>query len=214
MSARRVVVTGLGVICALGNNTSETWNAVSEGRSGIAPIRSIDLSKLRFRNGAQVCGYDPSKHFEASRARLLDPFSQFAVIQTCPGALREGRDCDRLEHGRPVHARRRVRETLPTQSKSSRSPGHSSRHGECGRQPYLNGVWHNGTCLHDLYGLLFLQPCHRPSFLDGSQWGCRTGHCRWQRGSFQLWLLKGLGGPASYIAGYVPAFLQRPAAQC
>jgi nodulation protein E len=80
MSARRVVVTGLGVICALGNNTSETWNAVSEGRSGIAPIRSIDLSKLRFRNGAQVCGYDPSKHFEASRARLLDPFSQFAVI--------------------------------------------------------------------------------------------------------------------------------------
>jgi nodulation protein E len=80
MSARRVVVTGLGVICALGHNTSETWNAVSEGRSGIAPIRSIDLSKLRFRNGAQVCGYDPSKHFEASRARLLDPFSQFAVI--------------------------------------------------------------------------------------------------------------------------------------
>ncbi len=80
MSARRVVVTGLGVICALGHNTYETWNAVSEGRSGIAPIRSIDLSKLRFRNGAQVCGYDPSKHFEASRARLLDPFSQFAVI--------------------------------------------------------------------------------------------------------------------------------------
>jgi nodulation protein E len=70
----------LGVICALGNNTSETWNAASDGRSGIAPIHSIDVTKLRFRNGAQVCGYDPSKHFEADRARLLDPFSQFAVI--------------------------------------------------------------------------------------------------------------------------------------
>jgi nodulation protein E len=80
MSARRVAVTGLGVICALGNNTSETWNAVSEGRSGIAPIHSIGLSKLRFRNGAQVRRYDPSKHFEANRARLLDPFSQFAII--------------------------------------------------------------------------------------------------------------------------------------
>jgi nodulation protein E len=80
MSARRVAVTGLGVICALGNNTSETWNAVCENRSGIAPIHSIDLSRLRFRNGAQVPGYDPSTHFEATRIRLLDPFSQFAIV--------------------------------------------------------------------------------------------------------------------------------------
>ena len=80
MSTRRVAVTGLGVISALGNNTSETWNAVSEGRSGIAPIHSIDVSKLRFRYGAQVCRYDPSKYFEADHARLLDPFSQFAII--------------------------------------------------------------------------------------------------------------------------------------
>ncbi|MGA8438730.1 MAG: beta-ketoacyl-[acyl-carrier-protein] synthase family protein [Candidatus Sulfotelmatobacter sp.] len=80
MSTRRVAVTGLGVICALGNNTSETWSAVCEGRSGIAPIHSIDISKLRFRYGAQVCRYEPSAYFEADQARLLDPFSQFAVI--------------------------------------------------------------------------------------------------------------------------------------
>lgn len=80
MSTRRVAVTGLGMICALGNNTSETWNAICEGRSGIAPIHSIDVSKLRFRYGAQVCRYDPSKYFEANYARLLDPFSQFAII--------------------------------------------------------------------------------------------------------------------------------------
>src|SRR3984885_9194284 len=80
MSTRRVAVTGLGVICALGHNTSETWNAICEGRSGIAPIHSIDVSKLRFRYGAQVCRYDPSKYFEANHARLLDPFSQFAII--------------------------------------------------------------------------------------------------------------------------------------
>ena len=80
MSMRRVAVTGLGVICALGNNTSETWNAICEGRSGISPILSVDVSKLRFRYGAQVCRYDPSKYFEANRARFLDPFSQFAII--------------------------------------------------------------------------------------------------------------------------------------
>jgi nodulation protein E len=90
MSARRVAVTGLGVICALGNNTSETWKAVCEGRSGIAPIHSIDLSKLRFRNGAQVRRYDPGKHFEANRVRLLDPFSQFAVIAAREALLDSG----------------------------------------------------------------------------------------------------------------------------
>ena len=194
MSARRVAVTGLGVICALGNNTSETWNAVSEGRSGIAPISSIDLSKLRFRNSAQVCRYDPSKHFEANRAHLLDPFSQFAIIapgkpwkfwnHTYSGASRERRHCDRLGHGWPVHARRRIRGTLPAESGSSRSSDHSSRHGECRRQPNLNGVWYNRPSLHHLHGLSFRQPCHRPSFLDGSPWDRRTGHCRWQQGPF------------------------------
>ena len=78
--ARRVAVTGMGVICALGNNAVETWNAVSQGRSGIAPIDSVDTSKLRFRNGAQIPRYDPDKHFDVNRARSLDPFSQFAVI--------------------------------------------------------------------------------------------------------------------------------------
>ena len=78
--ARRVAVTGMGVICALGNNTGETWNAVSQGRSGIAAIDSVDTSKLRFRNGAQIPRYDPGKHFDANRIRSLDPFSQFAVI--------------------------------------------------------------------------------------------------------------------------------------
>ena len=80
MGRRRVVVTGLGAICALGQNIAEMWAAVCEGRSGIAPIHSVDVSDLRFQNGAQVPGYDCAQHFEANRAIFLDPFSQFAVI--------------------------------------------------------------------------------------------------------------------------------------
>src|ERR1035437_36368 len=80
MGARRVAVTGLGVICALGNNVSEMWNAVCEGRSGIAPIHCADASELRFRNGAQVSRYDAGEYFEATRASFLDPFAQFALI--------------------------------------------------------------------------------------------------------------------------------------
>lgn len=80
MGARRVAVTGLGAISALGNNICETWDAVCEGRSGIAPIHSVDVTDLRFKNGAQVSGYDSAKHFEGNRAMFLDPFAQFAVV--------------------------------------------------------------------------------------------------------------------------------------
>jgi nodulation protein E len=80
MSVRRVAITGLGMISALGHSVSETWRAVTECRSGIGPIHSVDISRLRFKNGAQIPGYDGSKHFEANRIRLLDPFSQFALI--------------------------------------------------------------------------------------------------------------------------------------
>ena len=83
MGARRVAITGLGMIGALGNNVSESWDAVREGRSGIAPLHSIDgpaASGLRFSNGAQVSGYCACQHFTANQAALLDPFAQFAVI--------------------------------------------------------------------------------------------------------------------------------------
>ena len=80
MNPRRVAVTGLGVICALGHDVAEVWSALREGRPGIAPIHSVDLSQLRFRNGAQIHDYDPGKHFEASRTDLLDLFAQFALI--------------------------------------------------------------------------------------------------------------------------------------
>jgi nodulation protein E len=80
MSKRRVAITGLGVICALGSHTAAVWDSLRAGRCGIARMDSVDLSKLRFQNGAQVHGYDAGKHFEPKQADLLDRFAQFALI--------------------------------------------------------------------------------------------------------------------------------------
>jgi nodulation protein E len=80
MSRRRVAITGLGAISALGNNIPETWDAVCHGRSGVAPIQGVDVADMRFQNGAQVSNYDPLAHFTANRALYMDPFAQFAVI--------------------------------------------------------------------------------------------------------------------------------------
>lgn len=80
MGARRVVVTGLGVISALGQNAAEFWTALRECRSGIGPIDLLDCTNLRFRNGAQVWGYNPDRYFEPKAAAFLDRFAQFGVI--------------------------------------------------------------------------------------------------------------------------------------
>jgi nodulation protein E len=78
--ARRVAVTGLGAICALGRDVSRIWSALCDGRSGIARIESVDVSGLRFQNGAEVKAFDPAEHFDPAHADVLDRFAQFAVI--------------------------------------------------------------------------------------------------------------------------------------
>ena len=77
---RRVVVTGLGVISALGGTSGEFWQALQAGRSGIAPIEAVDRALLRFSNGAEVRNYSPARHFDEKEIGLLDRFAQFGAI--------------------------------------------------------------------------------------------------------------------------------------
>jgi nodulation protein E len=87
---RRVAITGLGAVSALGNNIPETWDAVCHARSGVAPIQGVDVTDMRFQNGAQVSNYDPLTHFTANRALFMDPFAQFAVIAAREAVLDSG----------------------------------------------------------------------------------------------------------------------------
>ncbi|MGD0957532.1 MAG: beta-ketoacyl-[acyl-carrier-protein] synthase family protein [Candidatus Acidiferrales bacterium] len=82
MAARRVAITGLGIISPLGLNLADTWNALREGRPAIGPIKSVDGSKwgLKIQNGAEVRGFDPLKHFAGGKDAQLDRFAQFSVV--------------------------------------------------------------------------------------------------------------------------------------
>jgi nodulation protein E len=77
---RRVAITGMGAISALGRNTAEFAESLRAGRSGIAPIESCDMSQIRFQNGAEVKGYTHTQYFDDRRADFMDRFAQFAVI--------------------------------------------------------------------------------------------------------------------------------------
>jgi nodulation protein E len=80
MASRRVAITGLGIISPLGLNLEDNWNSLSEGRPAIGPIKGADCSTLRFKNGAEVTGYNPVKHFEGGKDAYIDRFAQFSVV--------------------------------------------------------------------------------------------------------------------------------------
>jgi nodulation protein E len=74
------VITGVGVVSAVGNNADEFWSAVSAGRSGIGPITKADTSTIRFKNAAEVKGFDEKEHFDEKALLWLDPFAHFGIV--------------------------------------------------------------------------------------------------------------------------------------
>lgn len=75
----RVAVTGIGVISALGMKTAEFWRALQNGESGIRAIEAIDAEQLRFKNVAQVRGFQAQTGPRESTC-LHGPVAQFAVL--------------------------------------------------------------------------------------------------------------------------------------
>lgn len=80
MHKRRVVITGLGSISAIGKTVNETWESVINCSSGIAPMTIWLPKELRFKNVAEVKNYDPQKYFSSKEIDSLDKFAQFGVI--------------------------------------------------------------------------------------------------------------------------------------
>ncbi|MBA7519495.1 3-oxoacyl-[acyl-carrier-protein] synthase 2 [subsurface metagenome] len=80
MELKRVAVTGLGSITPLGNNTSEYWDNLIKGTSGIDWITSFDASKFKTKFACEVKNYNPEDYFDRKEVRKLDLYAQFALI--------------------------------------------------------------------------------------------------------------------------------------
>lgn len=76
---RRVVVTGIGAITPLGNNTADTWQNMKSGRNGIAPITHFNTDNFKAKLGAEVKGFDPKEYLEVNEVLRTDRYAQFAV---------------------------------------------------------------------------------------------------------------------------------------
>ncbi|HET6180014.1 MAG TPA: beta-ketoacyl-ACP synthase II [Candidatus Sulfotelmatobacter sp.] len=76
---RRVVVTGLGLICGVGNTTDEVWKAVLAGKSGVARIASFDPSGFACQIAAEVKNFDPLNFIEKKEIKKMGRFIHVAI---------------------------------------------------------------------------------------------------------------------------------------
>ena len=77
--SRRVVVTGVGLLCPVGNGTEQAWQALKEGRGGIGPITQFDAAQFACRIAGEVRDFDPTRFIEKKEVRRMARFMHFAV---------------------------------------------------------------------------------------------------------------------------------------
>ena len=76
---RRVVITGMGLICGSGNSRKEVWANLLSGRSAIGQITKFDTSAFPVKIASEVNGFDPLKFIEKKEVKKMDLFIHYAI---------------------------------------------------------------------------------------------------------------------------------------
>ncbi|HEX6791634.1 MAG TPA: beta-ketoacyl-ACP synthase II [Candidatus Krumholzibacteria bacterium] len=90
---RRVVITGVGLVTALGNSTADTWRGIVAGKSGAAPIASFDVTAYPTRFGCEVKNFEPSQYMDLKDSKRTD-----RTVHLAMGAARQAMAGIDLEH--------------------------------------------------------------------------------------------------------------------
>lgn len=79
MTKRRVVVTGLGIVCPVGLTATQSWEAILAGKSGIETITAFDVSKFSSQIGGTIKQFDVTRYISAKEAKKMDPFIHYGI---------------------------------------------------------------------------------------------------------------------------------------
>ncbi|WP_020484921.1 beta-ketoacyl-ACP synthase II [Methylomonas sp. MK1] len=83
MSTRRVVITGLGAITPLANNVADTWDGIVNGKSGISPIDSFDISPFATTFGGVIRNFNIGDYIAEKDAKRMDGFVHYGIAAGC-----------------------------------------------------------------------------------------------------------------------------------
>ena len=87
---RRVVITGLGLVCGLGNTAPEVWQQLMAGASGMGPIQAFDATGFTTTFAAEVKNFDPFNFVDKKEARKMGRFIHFAFAATQEAMTQSG----------------------------------------------------------------------------------------------------------------------------
>ena len=87
---RRVVVTGIGLVSAIGVGTEATWEGLCAGRCGVGPITRFDASAFAARIAAEVKGFDPLQYVDKKDVKKMDTFIHYAIAASQSAAADAG----------------------------------------------------------------------------------------------------------------------------
>lgn len=97
---RRVVVTGLGALTPIGNNTNDFWKSLINGVSGAALITKFDTSKFKTKFACELKNFNPLNFIDKAEARKYDLFTQYALIAVDEAVLNAKIDFEKLNKNR------------------------------------------------------------------------------------------------------------------
>jgi len=97
---KRVVVTGLGVISALGTDINEFWNAIKEGKCGISSVTKFDVSNMTTKVAAEIKDFDATKFIDRKEAKRMDTYCQYAMAASKMAVEMSGLDLEKIDKDR------------------------------------------------------------------------------------------------------------------
>ncbi len=100
MKLKRVVVTGLGALTPIGNNTREFWDSLINGVSGAAAITRFDASKCKTQFACELKNFNATDHFERKEARKYDRYAQYGIVCSDEAIKDAGIDAPGIDHDR------------------------------------------------------------------------------------------------------------------
>ena len=100
MELKRVVVTGLGAVTPLGNNTEDTWNNLVAGVSGAAPITLFDASQFKTQFACEVKTLKVNDYIDRKEARKMDRYAQLAIISAMQAIQDSGMNLEEIDKNR------------------------------------------------------------------------------------------------------------------
>ncbi len=95
----RVVVTGMGILCPLGLNVADTWDALIAGKSGIDYITRFDPEPMETKFAGEVKGFEPTDYINRKDARRMDRFAQLAVVASLQAVNQAGLQINAMNQG-------------------------------------------------------------------------------------------------------------------